>query len=204
VRTLAARVDVLVEKFRVGALAQQALGYDDLKDDCRTWCTARFRASVRTGRRAKAGFPSPILAAKFGARSAFWPRFCVRAGHGGAYFDVSLADTIAGWSVWEVADHLGTGEDPGPLGTAHRLAAPYQKHSYVVAVSFWPSTVRIVHGYRYETHHRAGALLVKCCPALAERGRTPHPPCPRRRLYSVGGCNTPAAARSHRGRRSSG
>ena len=83
-----------------------------------------------------------------GLRSAFWPRFCVRAGHGGAYFDVSLADTIAGWSVWEVADHLGTGEDPGPLGTAHRLAAPYQKHSYVVAVSFWPSTVRIVHGYR--------------------------------------------------------
>ena len=34
VRALATRVDVLVENFRVGALAKQALGYDDLKDDC--------------------------------------------------------------------------------------------------------------------------------------------------------------------------
>jgi CoA:oxalate CoA-transferase len=50
----------------------------------------------------------------------------VRAGLGGSFIDVSLADTIAGWSLWEVADFVGTGQIPGPLGTAHRLVAPYE------------------------------------------------------------------------------
>jgi CoA:oxalate CoA-transferase len=28
--------------------------------------------------------------------------------------------------MWEVADFVGTGQIPGPLGTAHRLVAPYE------------------------------------------------------------------------------
>ena len=40
--------------------------------------------------------------------------------------DIALADSVAAWSVWEVADYVATGHAPGPLGTAHRLAAPYQ------------------------------------------------------------------------------
>ncbi len=79
------------------------------------------------GRPAKAGFPIADLGSgMWGAIGVLAALHRVRAGHGGAYIDVSLADTIAGWSVWEVADYIGSGEDPGPLGTAHRLAAPYQ------------------------------------------------------------------------------
>jgi crotonobetainyl-CoA:carnitine CoA-transferase CaiB-like acyl-CoA transferase len=50
----------------------------------------------------------------------------VRRGDGGSYVDVALADSVAAWSVWEIADYVATGQAPGPLGTAHRLAAPYQ------------------------------------------------------------------------------
>jgi crotonobetainyl-CoA:carnitine CoA-transferase CaiB-like acyl-CoA transferase len=153
VRGLAARVDVLVENFRVGALAKQALSYDDLKDDCPdlVYCSISgfgqhgpmrdakgvdliaqaygglLSVTGAEGRLAKAGFPIADLGSgMWGAIGILAALTRVRAGHGGAYIDVSLADTIAGWSVWEVADYLGTGEDPGPLGTAHRLAAPYQ------------------------------------------------------------------------------
>jgi crotonobetainyl-CoA:carnitine CoA-transferase CaiB-like acyl-CoA transferase len=154
VRALAARVDVLVENFRVGALAKQALGYEDLKADCPdlVYCSisgfgqygpmrdakgvdliAQAYGGLLSvtgsteGRLAKAGFPIADLGGgMWGAIGILAALLRARAGHGGAYVDVSLADTIAGWSVWEVADYLGTGEDPGPLGTAHRLAAPYQ------------------------------------------------------------------------------
>jgi CoA:oxalate CoA-transferase len=44
----------------------------------------------------------------------------------GAYVDVSLAECVASWSLWEVADWQARGDVPAPLGTAHRLAAPYQ------------------------------------------------------------------------------
>jgi crotonobetainyl-CoA:carnitine CoA-transferase CaiB-like acyl-CoA transferase len=44
----------------------------------------------------------------------------------GACIDVGLSDTIASWAVWEVADFQISGAIPGPLGTAHRLTAPYQ------------------------------------------------------------------------------
>jgi crotonobetainyl-CoA:carnitine CoA-transferase CaiB-like acyl-CoA transferase len=33
---------------------------------------------------------------------------------------------VAAWSLWEVADYVTTGVQPAPLGTAHRLAAPYE------------------------------------------------------------------------------
>lgn len=157
VRALAKRVDVLVENFRVGALAKQGLGYDDLKGDCPdlVYCSisgfgqhgpmrdakgvdliAQAYGGLLSvtgsadGQLAKAGYPIADLGAgMWGAIGVLAALQRVRAGHGGAYVDVSLADTIAGWSVWEVADYLSSGEEPGPLGTAHRLAAPYQAFS---------------------------------------------------------------------------
>lgn len=154
VRGLAKRVEVLVENFRVGALAKQGLGYDDLKDDCPdlVYCSisgfgqhgpmrdakgvdliAQAYGGLLSvtgsadGRLAKAGYPIADLGAgMWGAIGVLAALQRARAGYGGAYIDVSLADTIAGWSVWEVADYVGSGEEPGPLGTAHRLAAPYQ------------------------------------------------------------------------------
>jgi len=154
VKALAARSDVLVENFRVGALARQGLSYDDLKGDCPdlVYCSiSGFGQSgpmrdakgidlvaqayggllsvtgSTSGEPAKAGYPIGDLGTgMWGAIGVLAALHRARAGHGGAHIDVSLADTIAGWSLWEVADYVGTGTAPGPLGTAHRLTAPYE------------------------------------------------------------------------------
>ncbi|MDQ0381405.1 CaiB/BaiF CoA transferase family protein [Amycolatopsis thermophila] len=154
VRALARRSDVLVENFRVGALAAQGLSYEDLKDDCPdlVYCSisgfGQFGpmrdakgidlvaqayggllsvTGSTSGELAKAGYPIGDLGTgMWGAIGVLAALHRARAGLGGAHIDVSLADTIAGWSLWEVADFVGTGEPPGPLGTAHRLTAPYE------------------------------------------------------------------------------
>ena len=154
IRRLSSRVDIVVENFRVGALAQQGLSYDDLKIDNPDliYCSisgfgqngplrdakgvdliAQAYGGLLSvtggtdGSLAKAGFPIADLGSgMWAAIGVLAALHRVRAGQGGAYIDVSLADTIAGWSVWEIADYLGSDKVPGPLGTAHRLAAPYQ------------------------------------------------------------------------------
>lgn len=154
VRGLARRSDVFVENFRVGALRHAGIGYEDLREDCPdlVYCSISgfgqfgpMRDSkgvdliaqayggllsvtgTGDGQLAKAGFPvSDIGSGMWGAIGVLAALLRALAGGGGAYIDVALADTIAAWSLWEVADYVGTGTVPGPLGTAHRLAAPYQ------------------------------------------------------------------------------
>ena len=154
VKALAARSDALVENFRVGAIAGQGLSYDDLKQDCPNlvYCSisgfgqfgpmrdskgldliAQAYGGLMSvtgsaiGEPAKAGYTIGDLGTgMWGAIGVLAALLRVRAGLGGSFIDVSLADTIAGWSFWEVADFVGTGKIPGPLGTAHRLVAPYE------------------------------------------------------------------------------
>ena len=151
---LARSSDVFVENFRVGALACLGLGYEDLRVVCPSlvYCSisgfgqfgpmrdakgidliAQAYGGLMSvtgtddGRLAKAGFPlSDLGSGMWGAIGVLAALLRARVGGGGAHVDVSLADTVAAWSVWEVADYAATGEVPGPLGTAHRLAAPYQ------------------------------------------------------------------------------
>lgn len=154
VKALAAQSDVLVENFRVGAIAGQGLSYDDLKPDCPdlVYCAisgfgqfgpmrdakgldliAQAYGGLMSvtgsanGELAKAGYTMGDLGTgMWGAIGVLAALVRVRAGLGGSFIDVSLADTVAGWSMWEVADFVGTGQVPGPLGTAHRLVAPYE------------------------------------------------------------------------------
>ena len=151
---LARRSDVLVENFRAGAMAGLGLGYEDLRERCPdlVYCSisgfgqfgpmrdakgidliAQAYSGLMSvtgmddGRLAKAGFPvSDVGSGMWGAIGVLAALLRTRAGGGGSYVDVALADTVASWSVWEVADYAATGQVPGPLGTAHRLAAPYQ------------------------------------------------------------------------------
>ena len=154
VRALAARADVLVENFRVGAIADQGLSYEDLKKDCPdlVYCSisgfgqfgpmrdakgldliAQAYGGLMSvtgssdGELAKAGYTIGDLGTgMWGAIGVLAALYRAQAGLGGSFIDVSLADTVAGWSLWEVADFVGTGQLPGPLGTAHRLVAPYE------------------------------------------------------------------------------
>ncbi|MEV7976774.1 CaiB/BaiF CoA-transferase family protein [Streptomyces sp. NPDC086519] len=154
VRSLAQRSDVLVENFRAGAMARLGLGYEDLRPECPglVYCSisgfgqfgpmrdakgidliAQAYSGLMSvtgttdGRLAKAGFPvSDVGTGMWGAIGVLAALLRARAGGGGAYVDVALADSVAAWSLWEVADYVATGVEPAPLGTAHRLAAPYE------------------------------------------------------------------------------
>jgi crotonobetainyl-CoA:carnitine CoA-transferase CaiB-like acyl-CoA transferase len=44
----------------------------------------------------------------------------------GQAVDTSLYDAALAMSVWETAELWATGQAPGPLGSAHRISAPYQ------------------------------------------------------------------------------
>ncbi len=44
----------------------------------------------------------------------------------GQHVDTSLVDAGLALSVWEVTDYTTTGRIPGPIGSAHRLTAPYE------------------------------------------------------------------------------
>jgi formyl-CoA transferase len=44
----------------------------------------------------------------------------------GQYIDTSLYEAALALSVWETAELWSTGHVPAPLGSAHRLSAPYQ------------------------------------------------------------------------------
>lgn len=151
---LARRSHILVENFRVGALPALGLGYEDLRAECPdlVYCSisgfgqfgpmrdakgidlvAQAYGGLMSvtgsddGCIAKAGYPiSDLGSGMWGAVGVLAALVRARAGGGGSHLDISLADTVASWSVWEVADYVATGEVPGPLGTAHRLAAPYQ------------------------------------------------------------------------------
>jgi crotonobetainyl-CoA:carnitine CoA-transferase CaiB-like acyl-CoA transferase len=45
----------------------------------------------------------------------------------GQYIDVSLFESAFALSIWETAELWATGEIPHPVGSAHRMSAPYQK-----------------------------------------------------------------------------
>lgn len=154
VKSLAATSDVFVENFRVGAIAGRGLSYQDLAEDCPdlVYCSisgfGQFGpmrdakgldliaqaygglmsvTGTTNGAVAKAGYTIGDLGTgMWGALGVLAALLRARSGQGGSFIDVSLADTIAGWSLWEVADFVGSGEIPGPLGTAHRLVAPYE------------------------------------------------------------------------------
>ncbi|MCW8378729.1 CaiB/BaiF CoA transferase family protein [Streptomyces justiciae] len=154
VRSLARRSDVLVENFRAGAMARLGLGYEDLRPECPdlVYCSisgfgqfgpmrdakgidliAQAYSGLMSvtgsaeGQLAKAGFPvSDVGTGMWGAIGVLAALLRARTGGGGTYVDVALADSVAAWSLWEVADFVATGVEPRPLGTAHRLAAPYE------------------------------------------------------------------------------
>jgi crotonobetainyl-CoA:carnitine CoA-transferase CaiB-like acyl-CoA transferase len=44
----------------------------------------------------------------------------------GQHVDASLFEAAIAFGVWDISEYWGTGRVPGPLGTGHRMSAPYQ------------------------------------------------------------------------------
>jgi formyl-CoA transferase len=75
----------------------------------------------------KAGIPLTDLGAALFAVTGILAALVHRQASGvGQYVDTSLADAGLALSVWESAEYFSGAGVPGPLGSAHRMVAPYQ------------------------------------------------------------------------------
>ena len=151
---LLTRADVLIENSRPGVMAGFGLDYASLADRCPALIYASISGYGQTGPdSAKGGFdliaqgvsglmsvtgepgrapvkigvPLTDLGAALFALSAILAALHYRDRTGrGQYIETSLVEAGLALSVWEAAQFFSEGETPGPLGSAHRMLAPYQ------------------------------------------------------------------------------
>jgi crotonobetainyl-CoA:carnitine CoA-transferase CaiB-like acyl-CoA transferase len=153
-RRLADRADILVENFRPGTLGALGLGYTDLAAEHPELIYCSISGYGQTGpdrerggydlvAQGAAGLMSitghpgqppvkvgvPVadlnagMYAAYGVLCAYIHR--LKTGQG-QYVDTSLLEGGLAYTVWESAMFFATGVTPPPMGSAHRLAAPYQ------------------------------------------------------------------------------
>jgi formyl-CoA transferase len=153
-RTLAARADILVENYRPGVMAAFGLGYEDLRALNPALIYASISGFGSTGPYAqrggfdlvaqgmsgimsitgevgmapiKCGVPITDLGAGLFALQAVLAAYIHRLQTGeGQHVDTSLLEAGVAFSIWESTQYFSTGEIPEPMGSAHRMSAPYQ------------------------------------------------------------------------------
>jgi crotonobetainyl-CoA:carnitine CoA-transferase CaiB-like acyl-CoA transferase len=151
---LARGADIVVENYRPGVMARLGLDYARLSVENPRLIYASISGHGQTGPWAqkggfdliaqglsgimsvtgspggapvKCGVPLTDLAAGLFAAIGILGALHHRGQSGrGQHIDTSLVDAGLALSVWEVTDYDTTGTIPGPIGSAHRLTAPYQ------------------------------------------------------------------------------
>jgi crotonobetainyl-CoA:carnitine CoA-transferase CaiB-like acyl-CoA transferase len=155
VRRLVKDADVIIENFRAGTMEKMGLGYDDLSaiNEKLVYCQITGFGSTGpmsnrggfdliaqgysglmsvTGEgpgRAPVKVGAPVtditagILAALGVVSALFER--ERPGKG-QHVDTSLFEAGITQTFWQSAIALASGVSPGPMGSAHPLAAPYQ------------------------------------------------------------------------------
>jgi crotonobetainyl-CoA:carnitine CoA-transferase CaiB-like acyl-CoA transferase len=145
--------DVLVENFRPGTMTRLGFGFEEVhaRYPALVYCsisgfgqTGPYRerggfdlvAQAISGvlsvtgspeEPAKVGVPISDLNAGLYASHAILAALLSRMHTGeGQYIDTSLFEAALAYTIWESNEYWATGMAPQRLGTAHRLAAPYQ------------------------------------------------------------------------------
>ena len=146
--------DVLVENFRPGVAERLGMGFETVATRnprliyasisgfglAGPWADrpgfdliAQGMAGVMSvtgtadGNPVKCGIPISDLAAGLYAANGIQAALLAREKTGrGQRVETSLFEAALGLSVWEATEYWATGEAPQPLGSAHRLSAPYQ------------------------------------------------------------------------------
>ena len=153
-RRLASDADVMIENYRAGTMDRLGLGYEEMAAANPALIYCSISGFGRTGpysKRAgydliaqgmsglmsitgmpdsppvKVGVPMADLNAGmfavYGILSAYIHR--LKTGQG-QYLEVSLLESALAYMVWESGIYFTTGDVSRPLGSAHRLSAPYQ------------------------------------------------------------------------------
>ena len=154
IKRLLSDADVFIENYRAGAMDRAGLGYDALSEVNPALIYCSISGFGRTGPYSqRAGFDlvaqgmsgvmsftgipnsPPVkvgvpmadlnagLYAAYGILTAYINRLKTGAGQ---YLEVSILEAAIAYTVWESSSYWATGNTPGPLGSAHRLSAPYQ------------------------------------------------------------------------------
>ena len=154
VRRLAGSADVLVENYRPGVLTRFGLGYEELASRHPLLVYASISGYGQTGPSAgkggfdlvaqgvsglmsvtgeaggppvKVGVPITDLGAGLFAVTGILAALLARGRTGrGQRVDTSLVDAGVALSVWEATQYFSGRGVPEPLGSAHRMNAPYQ------------------------------------------------------------------------------
>jgi crotonobetainyl-CoA:carnitine CoA-transferase CaiB-like acyl-CoA transferase len=154
VHRLVKTADVFVQNYRPGAAARLGVDYDTLAalNPRLIYCSISGFGSTgpyasrggydliaqgmsgiisvtgdEDGPPAKAGVPvSDLAAGLFGAYGILCALEERQRSGQGQFVDTSLLEAALALTVWEATEYWVTGRVPGPLGSAHRLAAPYQ------------------------------------------------------------------------------
>jgi crotonobetainyl-CoA:carnitine CoA-transferase CaiB-like acyl-CoA transferase len=179
-RRLAGGVDIIIENYRPGVMRAFGLDYASLVRDHPALIYASISGYGQTGPNAakggfdliaqgvsglmsvtgepgrpptKIGVPLTDLGAALFALSAVLAALHYRHRTGrGQHIDTSLVEAGVALSVWESAQYFSEGVTPEPLGSAHRMFAPYQ-------------AIRCANGYitlgaaNDRLFHRLGELL---------------------------------------------
>jgi crotonobetainyl-CoA:carnitine CoA-transferase CaiB-like acyl-CoA transferase len=153
-RRLAKRADIVIENFRPGVMAEFGLDYATLSADHPRLIYASVSGYGQTGPDAqkggfdliaqgvsgimsitgepggppvKCGVPLTDLGAGLFALSGILAALHYRERTGrGQHIDTSLVEAGVALSVWEATEYFSGNGIPQPVGSAHRLSAPYQ------------------------------------------------------------------------------
>jgi formyl-CoA transferase len=153
-RRLARRSDVIIENYRPGVMRGFGLDYASLATDHPALIYASISGYGQTGPYAgkggfdlvaqgvsglmsitgepggapvKVGVPVTDLGAGLYALAAILAALYHRSRTGkGQYIETSLVEAGVALSVWESAEYFAGGGIPQPMGSAHRMTAPYQ------------------------------------------------------------------------------
>ncbi len=151
---LITRADVLVENFRPGVAERLGIGYDDVRAANPRLIYASLSGFGQTGpnaarpgydliaqamtgimsitgepggRPAKCGLPICDLSTGLFGVIGILAAYSARQRSGlGQHVETSLYEAGVGLSLWEATEYWARGTVPGPLGSGHRLTAPYQ------------------------------------------------------------------------------
>ena len=153
-RRLVEGADVVVENFRPGVMERLGLGYEELAaiKPSLIYCTISGFGSTGPARNrggfdlvaqgvsglmsitghpnsppAKVGVPITDLTAGLFAANGIMAAYihALKTGQG-QMVDTSLMEAGVAYTVWESSVYFAEGVIPGPLGSAHRVSAPYQ------------------------------------------------------------------------------